>query len=110
MNLLPDAGLHIVSEGITPPVAIGSSYDTILPSSEDVVCTTSNTDKNLGIIFSAANSAAANSAASAAAASAAAASAAAASAAVIPSMFTSDNNSLLIGIPPWSGQSVYVFT
>ena len=97
MNLLPDAGLHIVSEGITPPVAIGSSYDTILPSSEDVVCTTSNTDKNLGIIFSAANSAAAN---SAAAASAAAASAAAASAAVIPSMFTSDNNSLLIGIPP----------
>ena len=107
MNLLPDAGLHIVSEGITPPVAIGSSYDTILPSSEDVVCTTSNTDKNLGIIFSAANSAAAN---SAAAASAAAASAAAASAAVIPSMFTSDNNSLLIGIPPWSGQSVYVFT
>ena len=105
MNLLPDAGLHIVSEGITPPVAIGSSYDTILPSSEDVVSTTSNTDKNLGIIFSAANyaaanSAAANSAAANSAASAASAAANSAAAAVIPSMFTSDNNSLLIGIPP----------
>ena len=29
---------------------------------------------------------------------------------ITPSMFTSDSNSLPITIPPWSIQSVYVFT
>ena len=51
-NILPGAGVHVVPEVMTPPIAIGSGYDMTLPTLEDALCVMSDISENLGIIFS----------------------------------------------------------